>query len=55
MESMPAVGGGLISDAPWKSQIEINYSYNFGIYRNQGKGQSSPGRNGFFIFWSKEL
>lgn len=55
MGSMPAVGGGVISGAPWKSQIEINYSYNFGIFSDQGNGRSSQGRNGFFIFWSKEL
>ena len=55
MDPMPAVGGGVVTGAPWHSQVEINYSYNFGIYSDHGGGQPVPGRNGFFIFWSKEL
>ena len=55
MDAMPAVGGGVVTGAPWGSQIEINYSYNFGIYSDHGGGPPLPGRNGFFIFWSKEL
>ncbi|HEY6083760.1 MAG TPA: hypothetical protein VIU63_00095 [Nitrospira sp.] len=55
MNSMPAVSSGLVSGAPWNSQVEINYSYNFGIYSDHGGGAPVPGRHGFFIFWSKEL
>jgi hypothetical protein len=54
MNSMPAIGGGVVTGAPWRSQVELNYSYNFGIFSDHG-GQSTQGRNGFFIFWSKEL
>ena len=32
MDSLPALSGGIVSGAPWNSQIEINYSYNFGIF-----------------------
>jgi len=55
MDAMPAVGGGVVTGAPWRSQIEINYSYNFGIYSDHGGGPPLAGRNGFFVFWSKEL
>ncbi|MBX7123977.1 MAG: hypothetical protein K1X42_17765 [Opitutaceae bacterium] len=46
---------GVVSAAPWRSQIEINYSYNFGIYSDHGGRQSIAGRHGFFIFWSREF
>lgn len=26
VDMLPAVGGGIVSGAPWGSQIEINYS-----------------------------
>lgn len=55
MDSMPAVSGGLVSGAPWHSQIELNYSYNFGIYSDHSGGPPLPGRHGFFVFWSKEF
>jgi hypothetical protein len=55
MDPMPAVSGGIVTGAPWRSQIEINYSYNFGIYSDRGGGPPLPGRHGFFVFWSKEL
>ena len=54
MGSLPALGGGVVSGAPWKSQVEINYSYNFGIFRDH-EGQPTRGGNGIFIFWSKLL
>ena len=54
MDSLPALSGGVISGAPWSSQIELNYSYNFGIFRDPG-GTPSMGGHGFFIFWSKLL
>ncbi|HJU05844.1 MAG TPA: hypothetical protein VJ692_11905 [Nitrospiraceae bacterium] len=54
MDGLPALGGGIISGAPWRSQIELNYSYNFGIFRDPG-GKISQGGHGFFALWSKEL
>jgi hypothetical protein len=33
-ESLPAVGGGIVCGAPWNSQVELNYRYNFGIFRS---------------------
>ncbi|MGH7258145.1 MAG: hypothetical protein ACREIM_07185 [Nitrospiraceae bacterium] len=54
-DSMPAVGGGIVSGAPWKSQIELNYSYNFGIFRDPGGAPPTKGGHGMFFFWSKEL
>src|SRR5438128_9136200 len=36
-DSLPALGGGLVTGAPWKSQIELNYSYNFGIFHDPGE------------------
>lgn len=53
-DSMPTVGVGFVSGAPWKSQIEINYTYNFGIFRDSGDGPSRGG-HGLVLFWSKEL
>ncbi len=55
MDAMPALGGGIISGAPWNSMIELNYSYNFGIYSDRGGGPPVPGRHGFFVFWSREF
>ncbi|HEY5931281.1 MAG TPA: hypothetical protein VIT63_00100 [Nitrospira sp.] len=55
MDPMPAVSTGVVSGAPWKSQVEINYSYNFGIYSDHGGGPPLAGRHGFFVFWSREF
>lgn len=55
LDSMPAVSAGVVSGAPWRSQIEINYSYNFGIYSDHGGGPPLAGRHGFFVFWSKDF
>jgi hypothetical protein len=52
---MPALGAGLVTGAPWRSQIELNYSYNFGIYRDPGGAPPTKGGHGLFFFWSKEL
>jgi hypothetical protein len=38
MDSMPA---------PWNSQVELNYSYNFGIFSQHSGGPPMPGRLGF--------
>lgn len=54
-DSLPALGGGLVTGAPWKSQIEINYSYNFGMFRDPGGGPPTKGGHGAFLFWAKEL
>jgi hypothetical protein len=55
MDAMPAISAGLVSGAPWRSQIEVNYSYNFGIFSDRGGGPPITGRHGFFVFWSKEF
>ena len=54
MDALPSLGGGVISGAPWRSQVELNYTYNFGIFRDPG-GRPQMGGHGFFVFWSKEL
>lgn len=54
-DSMPTVGAGLVSGAPWNSQIELNYTYNFGIYRDPGGPPPTKGGHGMFIFWSREF
>jgi hypothetical protein len=54
MDSLPSLGGGIVSGAPWRSQIELNYSYNFGIFRDPG-GTPREGGHSFFFLWSKEL
>lgn len=45
----------MVSAALWRSQIEINYSYNFSIYSDGGGEQLTAGRHGFMIFWSREF
>jgi hypothetical protein len=55
MNSLPALGAGLVSGAPWRSQVELNYAYNFGMFRDPGGGPPTLGGHGFFILWSKEL
>jgi len=55
MDSLPALSGGIVSGAPWNSQIELNYSYNFGIFSDHNGGQPTPGRHGFFVFWAREF
>jgi hypothetical protein len=55
MEPIPAISGGLTTGAPWRSQIELNYSYNFGMFRDTGGGRHEQGRHAMFIFWAKEL
>ena len=53
--SMPTLGGGIVTGAPWKSQVEINYSYNFGIFRDPGGAPPSMGGHEVFILWAKQL
>jgi hypothetical protein len=54
-DSLPALGGGIVTGAPWKSQIELNYSYNFGIFRDPGGAPPTMGGHGAFILWAKQL
>lgn len=54
-DSLPAVGGGVVTGAPWKSQIELNYSYNFGMFRDPGGAPPIMGGHGFFLLWAKQL
>jgi len=53
-DSLPA-RGGIVTGAPWKSQIEFNYSYNFGLFRDSGGAPPTMGGHGAFIFWAKQL
>lgn len=53
-DSLPALGGGVVSSGPWHSQIELNYSYNFGAFRESDSGPHRGG-HGMFISWSKEF
>ncbi|MCA9422874.1 MAG: hypothetical protein KC592_17785 [Nitrospira sp.] len=53
VDMLPAVGGGVVSGAPWGSQIEVNYSYNFGIFRDRGGPEM--GGHSVLLFWSKLL
>ena len=53
-DALPALGGGVVSGAPWNSQIELNYSYNFRIVRDSD-GELKKRGHGLFIFWSKEF
>jgi hypothetical protein len=54
-DSLPALGGGIVTGGPWKSQIELNYSYNFGMFRDPGGAPPSKGSHGAFLFWAKQL
>jgi hypothetical protein len=53
VDMLPALGAGVVSGAPWSSQIEANYSYNFGIFRDRQGPQK--GGHGIMVFWSKLL
>jgi len=55
MDSLPALGGGVVSGAPWKSQVELNYSYNFGIFRDPGGAPPTKGGHGLFLFWARQF
>ena len=44
-----------MTGALWKSQIEFNYSYNFGMFRDPSGAPPTRGGHGAFIFWAKEL
>lgn len=53
MDHLPAVSAGVVSGAPWRSQVELSTSYNFGVLRD--RGGPSRGGHGFFVFWSKQV
>ncbi len=54
MDSLPSLGGGVVSGAPWDSQVEIDYAFNFGILRDND-GQPQFGGHSVFVLWSKEF
>jgi hypothetical protein len=53
VDMLPALGTGVVSGAPWQSQIEVNYSYNFGMFRDR-QGPEKGGHS-LMVFWSKLL
>jgi hypothetical protein len=52
MDDIPSVGGGLVMGMPWRSQLELSYTYSFGMFRN---ATDTPERGGHaaFVVWSK--
>ncbi|MGH8625051.1 MAG: hypothetical protein ACREYC_07205 [Gammaproteobacteria bacterium] len=54
MDSLPSLGAGFISGAPWRSAVELSYVYNFGILRDE---DGDPGFGGHSILfqWAKEF
>jgi hypothetical protein len=54
MDSLPAIGGGVITRGPWRTQIEFNYTYNFGIFRSTDSGPQMGG-HGIVISVSRGL
>lgn len=54
MDSLPAVGAGFITGAPWRSAIELSYSYSFGILRITD-GEPDFGGHSLIFQWSKEF
>ncbi|HEY3198759.1 MAG TPA: hypothetical protein VGJ57_12185 [Nitrospirales bacterium] len=54
MDPLPAIGGGVITRGPWRTSIEVNYTYNFGIFRSTDSGPQMGG-HGIFISFSRGL
>jgi hypothetical protein len=54
MDSLPAIGGGVITRGPWRTQVEASYSYNFGIFRSTSSG-SQMGGHGIFLSISRGI
>ena len=54
MDPLPAVGGGVITRGPWRTQVELNYTYNFGIFRSTDSGPQMGG-HGIFISFSRGI
>jgi hypothetical protein len=53
-DSLPALAVALTSGAPWNSQIELGYSYNFGLVRRRGD-DAEFGASALSLSWSKEF
>jgi hypothetical protein len=51
-DAIPSVGAGFTTGAPWKSQIEFNYTYSFGMLRSIESGPEFGGHAVLFT-WSK--
>lgn len=47
--------GDIVTGAPWKSQIELNDSYNFGIFRDPVGAPPTRSGHGAFICWAKQF
>ena len=54
MDSLPALGGGVITSGPWRTQVELNYTYNFGIFRRTDSGPQMGGQ-GIIVSLSRSL
>ena len=54
MDTLSSLGVAITCGAPWKSQLEIGYSYNFGLLREDGNG-SRYGGQALTLAWSKEF
>lgn len=54
MDSLPTLGAGIITGAPWHSRLELSYAYAFGILRNP-EGQTEFGGHSLIVQWSKEF
>jgi hypothetical protein len=51
---MNALSIGVTSGFFWRSQLELAYSYNFGILRQRG-GVSKAGDDAILVHWSKSF
>ena len=54
MDSLPALGGGVVTRGPWRTSVEVNYTYNFGVFRSTDSGPQMGG-HGIFISLSRSL
>lgn len=54
MDSLPSLGAAVTCGAPWNSQLELSYSYNFGLLRETNNG-SKYGGQAVTLSWSKEF
>ena len=54
MDALPALGGGVVTRGPWRTQVEVNYTYNFGIFRSTANGPQEGG-HGIFISMSRGI
>lgn len=54
MDSLPSLGAAVTVGAPWNSQVELGYIYNFGLLREEG-GDAEYGGHALIAAWSKEF